>query len=519
MDGSSTSTGESGRSGGQPTGDSTERQTGHAPGLRRNLTVWQAVGISVALMAPSMAANINPQGTATYVGRATPLAFFLAGIGVLFIAYVFVRLCQYFRHAGSVYAFTGAVLGARPGAVAGLGLMATYIFYGLVTSSAAGIFGATFLHDIGVWTNQPAWGAFILVAIALLLALALTIVPARNATSTLLSIEGLTVLLILVISAVVLIRLLGGDAPGGETFTLDVFKVPPGTDASTLFLGIVFGFLSFAGFEAAATLGEEAHNPRRDIPRAILGTAIFGGIYFTVVTAIETMAFGTGPGGIHRFVNSGALLGDLGTSYIGPWVGDAIDLGACISAFACCLACVVGASRMLFAVARDLSPRAWLAQTGRNGTPVAAASIIVAVIAGIGLVCIFGFGAVPFDTFFWSGTIGTLILLVAYFLATLACIKLVFVDRKLPVPMWQVIIPLVALVIIGYTCFRNVYPFPTTAPDRWFPVVAFGWVVLVAIVVIAVPWIPRRLARGMTSLSAEHGDDTYETGAQPVERV
>ena len=32
--------------------------------LRRSLSVWQAVGISVALMAPSMAANINPQGTA-----------------------------------------------------------------------------------------------------------------------------------------------------------------------------------------------------------------------------------------------------------------------------------------------------------------------------------------------------------------------------------------------------------------------------------------------------------------------
>ena len=46
--------------------------------LRRSLSVWQAVGLSVALMAPSMAANINPQGTAGLVGRATPLAFFLA---------------------------------------------------------------------------------------------------------------------------------------------------------------------------------------------------------------------------------------------------------------------------------------------------------------------------------------------------------------------------------------------------------------------------------------------------------
>ena len=55
--------------------------------LRRNLTVWQAVGLSVALMAPSMAANINPQFTAQTVGRAVPLAFLFAAIGVLLVAY------------------------------------------------------------------------------------------------------------------------------------------------------------------------------------------------------------------------------------------------------------------------------------------------------------------------------------------------------------------------------------------------------------------------------------------------
>jgi amino acid transporter len=71
------------------------RDTGRAdsPHLRRELHLWEAVGISLALMAPSMAANINPQGTAdTGVGRAVPLAFALATIGVLLIAWTFVRL-------------------------------------------------------------------------------------------------------------------------------------------------------------------------------------------------------------------------------------------------------------------------------------------------------------------------------------------------------------------------------------------------------------------------------------------
>src|SRR3712207_1408572 len=83
------------------------RNTGstESPRLRRELHLGEAVGISLALMAPSMAATITPQGTASTIGRAVPLAFALATIGVLLIAWTFVRLTQRFNHAGSVYGF------------------------------------------------------------------------------------------------------------------------------------------------------------------------------------------------------------------------------------------------------------------------------------------------------------------------------------------------------------------------------------------------------------------------------
>ena len=72
----------------------TEARSTGTPHLRRELHLWEAVGISLALMAPSMAANINPQGTAGSVGRAVPLAVALATIGVLLIAWTFVRLTR-----------------------------------------------------------------------------------------------------------------------------------------------------------------------------------------------------------------------------------------------------------------------------------------------------------------------------------------------------------------------------------------------------------------------------------------
>ncbi|HEX4725423.1 MAG TPA: APC family permease [Pseudonocardiaceae bacterium] len=469
-------------------------------GLRRNLSVWQAVGLSVALMAPSMAANINPQQTGIAAGRAVPLAFFLSAIGVLLIAYGFVRLCQYYQHAGSVYAFVGATLGLRTGVVSGIGLLGTYTFYAVVTSSAAGNLGTAFLTETGIWPNPPSWGPFVLVAVALAGAWLLAVTPARRGTSILLTIEGVTVALILLVTVIIAVRLISGTAPSGQHFTVSVFTFGSDTGLYGVFLGAVFGFLSFAGFEAAATLGEETHDAKRNIPRAILGTAIFGGVYFVVVTAIEMMAFGTDSASVSRFTKSSSLLGDLGTGYLGAWVGDLISLGAAISAFGCCLACVVGGSRLLYALGRDAGGRRdaagdrGVAKLSRRGTPAGAVGAVVAIAAAIILLCVFAFGANSTDTFAWSGTMGTLIILVVYLLVTVGAIRLVFVQRRMAVPMWQVIFPLAGIALLGYTVYVNVVPYPTVGPAKWFPIVAGGILVLAVVVVLASPSVARRMA-------------------------
>src|SRR2546429_9964133 len=96
-----------------------EASPSSTPGLKRSLSVWAAVGLSVALMAPSMAANINPQGSALHAGRAAPLTCLIAAVGVLLVAYSFVRLCRYFHHSGSLSASAGATPAPPTGACAG----------------------------------------------------------------------------------------------------------------------------------------------------------------------------------------------------------------------------------------------------------------------------------------------------------------------------------------------------------------------------------------------------------------
>ena len=466
--------------------------------LRRELTVWEAVGISVALMAPSAAVNIIPQATAGVVGRAVPLTFILATVGVLLIAYTFVRLCQRFHHAGSVYGFVGATLGPRSGAIAGWALLGTYTLIGVATVTAAGIFGADVLDALGIWTNQPVWAAFLISAIALIGVLALAIAPVRGATRVLLSIEAVTIALIVVVAVVILVRLAAGAAPPGHTVDLSVFTIPAGADVSAVFLGVVFGFLSFVGFEAAATLGEETRRPRRDIPRAILGTAVFGGLYFVFVTAVAMMAFGTDETGVAAFAGSGSLLGDLGSRYLAGWVGEIITIGAVISASACALACVLGAARLLFAFARDGVGFPALRQVSpTRGTPVyATVVVILAVYLFIGSAW-FVLGATPFDVYIASGTAGTLILLVAYALATVGAARLLFFQGYREVAAWEIIVPALALLLIGYTLFRNVWPYPPGAA-RVYPALAAGWLLAGLGWILARPAAARRAGRCLT---------------------
>jgi amino acid transporter len=468
------------------------------PSLRRTLNVWEAVGVSVALMAPSMAININPQGTAAAVGRAVPLAFLLATVGVLLIAYTFVRLAQRFSHAGSVYGFVGATLGPRAGSVAGWLNAGTYLFYGVVTSSAAGIFINDLIRKLGLWSKSPDWLGFVFAWVVLVVVWSMASREVKGGTRLLLVTEALTIALILIVAVITLAKLIAGDSHGGPHFDMSVFTVAPGIDSSSLFLGVVFGFLSFAGFEAAATLGEETREPTRNLPRAILGTAIFGGLFFVVVTAIEIMGFGADEQGVEAFIKSEALIGDLAQRYVASWLGDVIVVGATFSAAACCLACVVGASRLIFALSRDgMGPTPLAKVHETRNVPHLSAAACVAVVAFVQALAWIAFRTKPFDLFLTSATAGTLILLVAYALATVGALKLLFFSGGRAVAMWEVAIPILGLALLGYTLYRNIIPWPSGGA-LWGPGLAAATLAAITMAVLAHPAAARRAGARLT---------------------
>jgi amino acid transporter len=87
---------------------------------------------------------------------------------------------------------------------------------------------------------------------------------------------------------------------------------------------MIYGFTAFAGFEAAAALGEEATNARRSVPVSIVGVVVVTGIFYLFVVCAE--AFALGRHGIAGFIGQASPLGYLASRFWSPSVLWSIDL-------------------------------------------------------------------------------------------------------------------------------------------------------------------------------------------------
>jgi amino acid transporter len=463
-------------------------------GLRRELHFWEAIALSIAIMAPTAAMALNGVGIAGLVGQAVPLAFLFATIGVLFVSYAFAQLTKEVSHAGSVYALTGFTLGARAGFLAGWALLGTYLCFTVASSAEVGLFFSSFLNSTGI-SDSSQW-----IWIALVSATLTTIIAAgdiRVATRSLLTIEGISVALIVILVVVIFVKLIVGDTPEGHSSSLaDAFKLPSGTTFDAVATAAVFGFLSFAGFEGAASLGEETAEPRRNIPRAVFLAPLSMGIFYFFVMLSQTLGFGTNEAGVAAFAGSSSPLGELSQEYVGAVLEDAINLGATMSAFASALGTATAGSRVLFALSRDsLRPTHPLTRIStRSGAPVGALTLVMIVGFG-GLIAQSLAGTNAVNAFFYPGTIGVLALMVAYIATNLGAIWHLFL-QTLRRPVWQLVFPVLGIAFLVFTIYKNVSG--TAAPYSHFPWYVLAWLAVGALIVIAAPHIAKRIGERLT---------------------
>jgi amino acid transporter len=464
---------------------------------KKNLTTMHAVAQALAIGPMFSVALILGGVSRPDIGAGwnATLAVLLAGVGVLSIAYTISLYARRYAGAGAVYEYL--THGAHPW----VGVFtAGFFFVGALFLGGGGIYlGLSVLGD-NFWkahisSGGPAWWVWGMIGLAIVLVL--NYVGVRLAIGAMLTFAGVSFVPMLILAVVII-------AKGGQNGnTLSVFNWNEtslfGITGGGVLGGILLGILLFVGFEAAASIGEEAEDPHRAIPRALVATVAAAAAFFVFMAYAFSIGYG------HAAVSKGAWafspspVGEMATKYIGSWYATILEIVVILDAMALALAICVVIGRGFFALGRDgLLPKVF-AKTSKHDTPWVG-NLMVAV-GGIGLTLLvfatdyasrFGFTGpdgkfVPFfpndqfATFILSATIGSFAIELVYLILAVAALGLV---RKAGNHWWQYLIVLVAVAtpVLGFYGALN----PAPHDSSNFNWVAVYWTI--GLLVLAVLW-------------------------------
>lgn len=313
---------------------------------------------SVSAMAPSTSPSLTIPLVFAIAGNATWFVYLMATGATLLIGFCVSRFARLSASPGSLYTYTADTLPPIFGVAAGWGLLLAYLATACSVAGGAlyytNLLSQQFLH----WTPP-------ILATLIAVCLAAGFVAYRDvklSAELMLWIEICSVSLICIVLTVMPVRF-------GFHLDMDQFRLR-GVSFANLGPALVLSMFSFVGFESATTLGGEARNPLRTIPRAVIQCAVLAGIFFVLCSYSEVLGFRGESGKLSDTTSPLHLL--AARAGVSP-LGTAIDFGAFISMIACVLACVTAASRVLLRMARErLLPSVFERTSRQHGTPVAA---------------------------------------------------------------------------------------------------------------------------------------------------
>jgi basic amino acid/polyamine antiporter, APA family len=349
-------------------------------------------------------------------GPAVVWAFVMAGVVAGLTAICYAELASAVPVSGSSYSYAYATLGEGIAMVVAACLL---LEYGVSAAAVAvgwsqylnelldNLFGFTIPDNL---SNAPeADGIINLPAIVLVVLCTLLLI--RGASE---SAKVNAAMVLIKIGVLVLFIVVG--VTGWNSDNLSDFA-PFGVSGITSAAGIIF--FSYIGLDAVSTAGEEVHNPRRNLPLAILIALV---TVTTLYVLVALVAVAAQP--FEAFEDQEAGLSAILESVTGSsWPASVLAAGAVISIFSVTLVVIYGQTRILFAMGRDgMVPPIFHKLNPRTLTPVPA-TIIVAVIVSLLA------GLLPINFLAEMTSIGTL---TAFLIVSIGVMVLRYTQPDLP---------------------------------------------------------------------------------------
>lgn len=440
-------------------------------GLRRNAVgLPGAVIMSAAIMGPAVSTFFNPQFSTPFSGFATPLVYLVCLIAMLITASGVMEMARALPSAGAFYTYVTRGFGPKAGFVTG-GLI--FVAYALLPPAEIGLIGSylqnTFNEEFS--TNIQWW------IIGLVPAIIMTVLAFEGITSSLRTALVLFTAEVVVVVVMAIIVVIHGGHNGLSAQPFNPSSSPHGF--SGLVDGAIFAALSFVGFEAAASLGEEVREPRKRVPKGILYSILFVGVIY--VFCIWAESIGLGRNGMNALEGSGTPWNELAATYA-SWMKWPVIIASVSSMFAVMVASNNGIVRILHTMGREkLLPSFFGHIDPKRRTPTLAVlfqgvfAVGLAFIVG-GLAGGLGDPVAGGSVYGYLGFLLTLGILPVYVLTNAAAIRF-FRNRGDFGLVRHLLLPgLGAVLMVALTVGQIIEQEVT--PYTWFPWVIVGWVVL-----------------------------------------
>jgi amino acid transporter len=415
---------------------------------------------SVTTVAPAIAILFTVQFIASFAGQAAPVAYFFGFLIALMLAISLAQLAKYLPSAGGYYTYLSRAIHPRFGFLAAW----MYFLFLPITPVIISVYLGFVLHDelkAAYDVNIP-WWLFVLVCMA---AIASVIYRGIAISAKLMVAFGLAEI------ALVLVLSLWGffdPGPGG----VGLGPLNPGNAPSFhgLYLAVVFSIFAISGWEAAAPIAEESENPRKTIPRALIGSVLIMGAF--LILCAWGIVTGWGTADVDGLINSPTLPGfELAHRFWGDlwWL---VLLALVNSALAVMIATMNGATRMWYGMGRSGSFPSWLTKLHPSyRTPVNALALQVGIMLAVGLTLGSVWGGS--DTFLVTGLVFTLSICAVYTAGNLGVIRFYLRERRSEFNLFlHGIFPVVSAVAVGWVAYKSFTPLPTGRAGYALPIFA-----------------------------------------------
>jgi len=413
-------------------------------GLRREiLSPMETLAQSVSTMAPTTTPAATIPLVCALAGNGTWLAYVLATGAILLVALCISRFAQHSASPGSLYNYASMILPPWLEATVAWSLLLAYVATGSSVIGGFYHYANLLLHDA---TGQG-FSTILLSVLVTGVSIWIAYRDVKISARLMLWIEAASVTVIVAVVLLLLVR-------HGWHWDWEQLHLR-GMTGSGLRLGLVLALFSFVGFESATTLGSEARNPLKSIPRAVILSSLLGGAFFTVCAYAEVLGFhsvGQDLGASQAPMYVLARVGGV------PIFGLLIDIGALVSLFAGTLACITAAARVLLLMAHNGLAHDRLRTTHAHNRTPSLAVVITGIAALLPVAALAGRGASGLDVYGWMGSLATYGFIVAY---ALVCVALPRYLRDHGV-FWAgaQVLPWLAAIVMALALIGNLYPVP-----------------------------------------------------------